>query len=308
MEDFEHKNESTMPPLVTPPASPTTTKAQVKAGSIQLDPPLDAPRKKRAYRKSKPSTNSPKRQLAPDFVPSSYSVICGRGKECFDSEGNKRFRKIINKFLDEYAEAPGKSEKSNIVSKAMNIIREASPEGAFVKCEKGVWFEVSSRYAREKVGAWFRDCLHNKYKSSSKAKHARKMAKRVSLNALDPEELMNFPLEVEFDLPELDNKFYDEYDRRHNSDSSTGSTDSSKRTGNEDTKTIKKNKPVDPPADIFEAPIQVDSFPCHHHDPPADPPVDEFTKVLNDHDAAFYDVDDISLSLVPFDAVDDDEL
>ena len=130
--------------IVSPPASPTTTKVQVQ--------PV---RKKRAYRKSKPSTNTAKRQLPADFQPTSYSVVCGRGKDCFDSPGNKRFRQIINKFLDDYADAPGKSEKSAIVSKAMNIIREASPEGAFVKCEKGVWFEVSSRYAREKVGAWY---------------------------------------------------------------------------------------------------------------------------------------------------------
>ena len=65
-----------MPPLVSPPASPTTTKVQVKPG-----------RKKRAYRRSKPSTNCAKRQLSADFQPTPYSVICGRGKECFDSEG-----------------------------------------------------------------------------------------------------------------------------------------------------------------------------------------------------------------------------
>lgn len=137
--DSEYRS---MPPLVSPPASPTTTKELTKV-QVQ-DEVQPEPRKKRAYRKSKPSTNLPKRQLDVDFRPSSYSVICGRGKECFDSEGNKRFRLIINKYLDNYADAPGKSEKSAIVSKAMSIIREASPEGAFVKCEKGVWFEVSN--------------------------------------------------------------------------------------------------------------------------------------------------------------------
>ena len=64
---------------------------------------------------------------------------------------NKRFRGVINSFLNEYTAAPGKSEKSKIVTKALNIVRKASPEGAFVKLEKGKWHEVSLRYAREKV-------------------------------------------------------------------------------------------------------------------------------------------------------------
>jgi hypothetical protein len=46
-----------------------------------------------------------------------------------------------------------------------------------------------------KVGAWFRDCLSHRYKSSSKAKHAKKMAKRVSVDHLlvDPHAVLNFP-------------------------------------------------------------------------------------------------------------------
>lgn len=358
-----------MPPLlpvVSPPASPTTTKAQVKPA-----------RKKRAYRKSKPSTNHAKRQLAADFVPSSFSVICGRGKECFDSEGNKRFRQIINKFLESYAAAPGKSEKSAIVSKAMNIIREASPQGAFVKCEKGIWFEVSTRYAREKVGAWFRDCLHNKYKSSSKAKHARKMAKRVSYNALDPEEIMNFPLDVEFDLPELDDKFYDEVDRREgrldvdgtggsSGNSSTASSGASNTTHADQDATCQKEAPCVPSTDTSvscgERGMEPNANNFHLHsknkqdkrdfdcsgdtltgccnsgstrtstapstrsgtrgsdrDPPAanesdtttdgmsmDPPGEIADAIKEDSSrGSFYDIDDISLSLVPFD-VDDD--
>lgn len=67
---------------------------------------------------------------------------------------NKRFREIINRDLHLYAAAQGKAEKSAIVSKAMDIIRKASPNGSFVKLEKGVWFEVSGRYAREKVGTF----------------------------------------------------------------------------------------------------------------------------------------------------------
>jgi hypothetical protein len=66
---------SDAPAVVTPPASPATTKQQVRV--------------KRAYRKKKKphSGNTAKRMLAEDFQPTEFSVICGRGKECFESEG-----------------------------------------------------------------------------------------------------------------------------------------------------------------------------------------------------------------------------
>jgi hypothetical protein len=48
------------------------------------------------------------------------------------------------------------------------MIRQAG--GHFCKCEKGTWFEVGDRCAREKVSAYFRDMLHTQYRSSAKAK------------------------------------------------------------------------------------------------------------------------------------------
>lgn len=150
------------------------------------------------------------------------------------------------------------------MSKAMNIIKESCPDGAFVKQEKGIWFEVSTRYAREKVGAWFRDCLHEKYQSSSKAKHARKMAKRVSFNALDPEDIMNFPLDMEFDLPDMpdlmNEAFIEDLVERY-----PASISSSDETSNDETMNSMSN---------------------------------------SSSSSTFYDIDDMSLSLIPFDAAD----
>ncbi|CAB9506545.1 Nitrilase family, member 2 [Seminavis robusta] len=114
--------------------------------------------------------------LPVDFHPSEYTVILGRGR-CTESIGNKRFKAIVQNHLQEYLEAPGKLEKTFIVTKVMNIVRESSPMGAFVKYENGRWWNAGERAAREKVGASFRDALHNYYKSSSKSKVARRRAK-----------------------------------------------------------------------------------------------------------------------------------
>jgi hypothetical protein len=81
-------------------------------------------------------------------------------------------------FLEDYAEADSKAEKGKIVSKVLDIIREASPEGAFVTYENGSWYEVSERIAREKIGALFRDFLPKSYRSSAKSKKARKSAEQ----------------------------------------------------------------------------------------------------------------------------------
>lgn len=77
-------------------------------------------------------------------------------------------------YLEEYAEAKTKPEKSAIVNKIYKLIQEASPEGSFVTSEKGRWYECSERIAKEKIGASFRDFLHENYKSSAKSKKAKK--------------------------------------------------------------------------------------------------------------------------------------
>ena len=84
-------------------------------------------------------------------------------------------------YTQDYLDAPGKLEKSRIVTKIMRTIRQMSPVGSFVSYENGRYFEVSQRTAREKVGAFFRDSLHQVYRSSSKAKLARKRAEVAPL-------------------------------------------------------------------------------------------------------------------------------
>jgi hypothetical protein len=115
--------------------------------------------------------------LPQDFVPSKYSVLCGRGKKYSDSPGNRYLKSLVNMSLQQYSDAKTKVEKSCIVSSIMTRIKElTSWEGAFIKPEDGLWWQVDDSFAREKIGGWFRDCLHTRYRSSAKSKHARKKA------------------------------------------------------------------------------------------------------------------------------------
>ena len=123
------------------------------------------------------TTNTGKSKLPQNFLPSPHAVICGRGKACSSSPGNKNLKRILNSYLKSYSEARNKLEKSAIVSSIVGSIKQAAPTGAFVKFEGGMWWEVEDGVAREKVGCLLRDSLHTQYRSSTKAKLARRRAK-----------------------------------------------------------------------------------------------------------------------------------
>jgi hypothetical protein len=105
-------------------------------------------------------------------------VHIGRGKICAEATGNRRLRVIASSFLEEYKAASTKIQKSVIVSKIVDVIQDACPVGAFVKYQDGRWWEVGDFTAREKVGSMLRDYLSDKYRSSSKAKLARRKKAR----------------------------------------------------------------------------------------------------------------------------------
>ena len=111
-------------------------------------------------------------QLGAEFQPSKYSVICGRGKSSYNHNGNYRLRSLASTFVANYLTAGRKLARSAIISDIVALIRQEG--GCFCKFEEGSWFEVGDECAREKVGSFFRDKLHNHYRSSSKAKTVRR--------------------------------------------------------------------------------------------------------------------------------------
>jgi hypothetical protein len=120
---------------------------------------------------------SKKAQLRVKYKPSDYSVVCGRGLETFNHVGNLRFRILVRKSIERYSQADTRTAKSVIVSEIIALIRQAG--GFFCKYKKGVWLEVGSRHAREKVGASLRDLLHTQYRSSTKARAGRRRTRKT---------------------------------------------------------------------------------------------------------------------------------
>ena len=123
-----------------------------------------------------------KRLIPGDFSPSDNDVICSRGKQAQNHPGNLAFQSIIDEHLSEYSSAPGKIEKSIIVSDIIEAIRRKSPNGGFVKLVGGQWYEIGSLAARERVSQALRDKLSGSYKSSASSKRKRKREVNAKIN------------------------------------------------------------------------------------------------------------------------------
>jgi hypothetical protein len=84
-------------------------------------------------------------------------VLLGRGAACWNHEGNRTFREIVGRFLDDYDSAKLRIEKTMIVSDILDQIKEKG--GRFLKKDAATktWQVVEERQAIEKVGHAIRD-------------------------------------------------------------------------------------------------------------------------------------------------------
>jgi len=103
------------------------------------------------------------------LVPGPFDVICARGKQAYNHQGNRYFRQIIHHATEKYSKVESKLQRSMIVTDIVDAIR-AKGNGFLRKNSKGEWVECSDVMCREKVGQHFRNALGSKYKSSTKSK------------------------------------------------------------------------------------------------------------------------------------------
>lgn len=115
--------------------------------------------------------NNNNNNLLPEgYIPNEYDVYCGRGSECFNHEGNRRFRQLISTYIDRYLMAVSKYDKSAIIDEIVAIVRYQSGRGGgFVKKDAttGRFYEVGDYLAREKTSQAFRDAIQVKSKQTN---------------------------------------------------------------------------------------------------------------------------------------------
>ena len=104
-----------------------------------------------SYEKSQPGLQN--RQQSGLIVPSTNDILCGKGKSFFNHEGNKRFRDIVDKYINAYIQASKRSKRSEIVKAVVN---ETFGIGArFLKKSENKleWYDGGEKLAKEKVRA-----------------------------------------------------------------------------------------------------------------------------------------------------------
>jgi len=150
---------------------------------------------------SAPSTPSPSpsiesshfkggRELNEDFKPDDTVVIIGRGKRIRSHSGNQRFYALIESELATYANAPSKTEKSYILAKVLEDIRNWSVERyGFVKLNPttGRWHSPKDSVARVTVAQAFRDALAGQYSSS---KHNKQRRRQIAKGFISEDEFI----------------------------------------------------------------------------------------------------------------------
>jgi len=112
------------------------------------------------------------------IVPTTSTVVIGKGSVPKKAPGNLKLRKLVQEKIPEYVNATSKMVKSSIVSDIYFSIEESCMEEGnsppFVRYDRNGYTKSSESIAREKITSTFRDCLHDKYKSSSKNKVAKR--------------------------------------------------------------------------------------------------------------------------------------
>lgn len=119
------------------------------------------------------------KQLPKGFQPGPRDVICQRGKSAY--KHNQHLREMVQAdYQERYSNASSRFQKSLVVSDVVDAVRKNSPDGGFVRCVDGVYYEVGDTIAREKCGSVFREILNDRYRSSSSAKKRLREQRKAS--------------------------------------------------------------------------------------------------------------------------------
>eukprot|EP00538_Stauroneis_constricta_P004651 CAMPEP_0119572270 /NCGR_PEP_ID=MMETSP1352-20130426/44536_1 /TAXON_ID=265584 /ORGANISM="Stauroneis constricta, Strain CCMP1120" /LENGTH=454 /DNA_ID=CAMNT_0007621955 /DNA_START=62 /DNA_END=1426 /DNA_ORIENTATION=+ len=117
-------------------------------------------RRKTAPSKAAKAIQDEKKEAAADMVvesegpacvaiPSKFDVLCGQSRICANHTGNRRFQVVLDIYASTYQKANTKQEKMSLTKEIVGCI--ASSGGRFLKYKDGVWAEIPTVTARDKV-------------------------------------------------------------------------------------------------------------------------------------------------------------
>ena len=96
----------------------------------------------------------PTRDLVP---PTAKDILIGRGHKVYNFIGNRRFRKLIDMFIQEYVESDSRNHKTSLVRKIIEIVIQSGYR--FLSLDaSGVFAEISYDEMKKKVSVSMSAC------------------------------------------------------------------------------------------------------------------------------------------------------
>jgi hypothetical protein len=94
-------------------------------------------------------------------------VLCGRGRRCFQHDGNVNYRDMVAKYSEVYQKTNSRTEKSRIVNAIVDSLGRNGSRFLKQHEEDGNdhWRVLSTKEARLKIAHTFRDYLSDRIKS-----------------------------------------------------------------------------------------------------------------------------------------------
>jgi hypothetical protein len=83
--------------------------------------------------------------------PRRSDILFGRGSDCWNHCGNKKFRRIIAKYQEKYHSKEFRSEKVTLVAEIVDEIRSSGARFLRRDGESNLWEEVDRKTTVEKV-------------------------------------------------------------------------------------------------------------------------------------------------------------
>jgi len=99
-------------------------------------------------------------------APTNRDILCGQSRVCLSHPGNRAFLRILEDFAHKYDSASNKQEKMCMTKEVVSMVHNSGSR--FLKLEDGMWEELSTVAARDKVShalrtkkaAWKRQRQH----------------------------------------------------------------------------------------------------------------------------------------------------
>jgi hypothetical protein len=85
--------------------------------------------------------------------PCTNDILCGRGKSFFNHEGNKRFRDILSKYVNDYRNASHRTKRSDVVKAVVYETLETGARFLNRQERKSEWYDGGETLAKNKVRA-----------------------------------------------------------------------------------------------------------------------------------------------------------